>query len=117
MNILLGDDKLADYKERYILLALDKFKIAGHDEPVQSYCLVETIPVEELALTASWKELHENLITNYGKRNWDYCEQAIEHLMDKWNGELNSFYLDLDGRIKSYKKQEPGPDWTPVINR
>ena len=48
----------------------------------------------EMSQTESLKELHANLIKYYGLKKWDYCEQAIEQLMGKWGGELDTFYQD-----------------------
>jgi hypothetical protein len=100
--------------EKYIVLDLDTFSLP--DGSVHTACcVVENIPIAELPLTQSLKELHTNLIDNYGQRNWNYCEQAIEHLMGKWGGELDSFYDELSTRIQQYQQEEPGPDWTPII--
>jgi hypothetical protein len=60
--------------------------------------VVEQIPITELSTVESLKDLHANLITNYAKQDWNYCEQAIEHLMGKWGGEVDSFYMELKTR-------------------
>jgi hypothetical protein len=35
--------------------------------------------------------------------------------LGKWNGEVDSFYTEIDARVKAYKDQDPGPDWTGII--
>jgi hypothetical protein len=56
-------------------------------------------------------------MSNYKKRNWKYCQDALEHLQGKWKGELDSFYQDMANRVTGYQKHEPGVDWEPVIDR
>lgn len=117
MNIILGDDQAQPLAEKYTVLSLDSFKIANNPQPIRSFCVIENMPLTEMAECDNYRELHENLIINYGRRNWNYCEQAIGHLMGRWNRELDSFYADLLARIQQYQTNEPPEDWTPIINR
>ena len=64
-----------------------------------------------------FKELHSNLMKEYQKRNWKYCEDAMEHLQGKWNGELDSFYTVLLDRIQDLKTQSLSDAWTGVVVR
>lgn len=116
MKIILGNDNVAEISERYTVLPLDKFRIAGESMPVQSYCLVENLPIGEMFQLDTWLDLHKNLLVNYERRNWLYCEQAIEHLRGKWNGELDSFYDHLLSRITQFQQQDLPGDWSPVID-
>ena len=117
MNIVLGHQNLESIADRYIVLRLDAFATPDQPDPVQSYCLIESVPIEEMGQLQQWRELHEKLIKNYGLQNWDYCEQAIEHLMGRWNQKLDSFYQDLLGRVQIMKSRAPDPAWTPFIYR
>jgi len=56
-------------------------------------------------------------MSNYKKRNWKYCQDALEHLQGKWKGELDSFYQDMANRVVGYQGHEPDSDWDPVIDR
>jgi hypothetical protein len=60
-------------------------------------------------------ELHKNLMKNYRLQNWKFCEDALEHLTGKWNGELDTFYNEVNRRIQLYKVNDPGPEWDGVI--
>ena len=60
---------------------------------------------------------HENLIKNLALKNWDFCEQAIEQLMGKWGGEVDTFYQDLLTRVQDLKAQTLPDNWTPVIHK
>lgn len=117
MNIIMGETNARSLEEKYTVLRLDTFQIQGHVDPITSYCVIEDMSLQDLAKTEMWSDLHENLMINYGKRNWSYCEQAIEHLRGKWQGELDSFYDDLSSRINRLKDIDLAADWTPVINR
>lgn len=115
MNIIIGQEQARALSDKYTVLRLDRLSVPGHDGPINSYCVVDNIPLHEMVQLDMWRDLHENLIENYTQRNWNYCEQAIEHLRGKWNGQLDSFYDILQQRVSGYKENDPGPDWTGII--
>ena len=117
MNIVLGQENLSQLTDRYIVLPLDIFQIPGQIDPVPSYCVVETASIADLQQLETLRQLHCKLIENYQKRNWSFCEQALEHLTGRWNGELDTFYQDLAQRVFVLKEQDPNEDWSPIINR
>jgi len=114
MNIIFGDsiDTLPDH---YIKLELDTFRITDSNNTVTAYCLVEKMAMDEFATMDSYKKIHVDLLDAYRKQHWNYCEQAIEGLMGKWGGELNTFYTDLLTRVNQHKANGVPPDWTAVI--
>ena len=101
-------------EEKYTVLTLDTFNFPDGSLHT-ACCVVENIPIAELPIIENLKELHNNLIVNYGKRNWNFCEQAIEHLIGKWGGEVDSFYQELMTRITQLKTQDLDETWSPVI--
>jgi hypothetical protein len=109
MNIIFGDS-IKDIPDNYTVLELDTFKTPNGSTSV-AYCIVEKIPLAEFSKLDSYKKVHADLIENYRRREWTYCEHAIEGLMGKWNGELDSFYIDLLQRVLNYKKTPPGEEW------
>jgi len=115
MNIIFKTNT-AKLDEKYTVLDLDTFSFPDGSQHT-ACCVVENIPILELPQTASLKDLHANLIKNYGLRDWNYCEQAIEQLMGKWGGELDTFYQDLLGRINLFKTLDLDDSWTPVITK
>lgn len=117
MKIIIGKQNIDSIQEKYIVLELDTIMSAGMSKPLESYCLVDQAPVQDLLEMQQWKELHDNLIRNYRLKNWNYCVQAIEHLRGHWNGDLDSFYDDLDQRVQSYIAQDPGDTWSYVLQR
>ena len=116
MNIIFGEN-IAALENKYTVLELDTFRI-GADGPVNTaYCVLELIPLEEMALAESMVDLHGNLMKEYKTRNWNFCEQAIEHLMGKWNGELDTFYQELEKRISKLKTLDLTDEWSPIIEK
>ena len=115
MNIILGQEQAQALTGKYTVLRLDRLAVPGRDQPIDSYCVLDNIPLHEMVQLDMWTDLHENLLENYAQRNWNYCEQAIEHLRGKWNGQLDSFYDILQQRVNTYRQNDPGPDWTDVI--
>jgi hypothetical protein len=117
MNIMFEDSITDEVKSKYMLLPLDTFHFADINKNKTAYCLIESIPLQEMLTIEKNIELHKNLVKNYKLRNWKYCEDAVEHLIGKWNGEVDSFYGTLLERITEFKKQQLDPSWDGVIIR
>lgn len=114
MNIIFGENIQA-IEDKYTVLELDTFQIGASGPVNTAYCVLELIPLEEMSLAESMVDLHHNLMQEYKKRNWNFCEQALEHLMGKWGGELDTFYQDLSARVEQFKTKDPDDSWSPVI--
>ena len=117
MNIIFGTEMAEQAQDRYTVLELDTLNLVPTGETITAYCLVETVPITEMPAVASLQDLHSNLMTEYRKQNWHYCEDAITHLTGKWGGELNSFYTELYQRIQSLKQTDLPEDWTGRVDK
>lgn len=115
MKIIVGEENIQDISDKYVVLPLDTFLVSG--QLIKTYCVVEHIPITEIAQIEHFADLHRNLMFNYDKRNWNFCEQAIEHLLGRWNRELDTFYASLSDRIRNFKNDDPGTDWIPALTR
>ena len=115
MNIILGRENVEQAQEKYTVLELDTLIINGAADPVTAYCLIEQVPIDQIAGIDQFRDLHNNLMKNYRLRNWKFCEDAIEHLRGKWGGELDSFYLELYQRIQILKEQTLEDSWAGTI--
>jgi len=113
MNIILKQH-LNDEYSKYTVLDLDTFELADGTKHT-ACCVVENTPVKELAELPSLKLMHENLMKNLALKNWNFCEQAIEHLTGKWGGEVDTFYAELKTRIDRLKTMDLDDSWSPVI--
>ena len=117
MNIIFGTEQAEKLRERFTVLELDTFLFGTNGPKITAYCVVEGIPMDKLPLVESWQRLHEALIKNYQQRNWAYCQTLIEQLTDAWNSEMNSFYDEIQVRLDRLILENPGEEWTPVIER
>jgi hypothetical protein len=117
MNIILGRENVEHAQEKYTVLELDTLLINGAADPVTAYCLIEQIPIDQISNIDQFCDLHNNLMANYRKRNWKYCEDAIEHLRGKWGGELDSFYTEMSQRISQLRQQVLDDDWHGIIDK
>jgi hypothetical protein len=117
MNIIFGTEMAQQAQDRYTVLELDTFNLLPTDQTITAYCLVETVPITEMPAIESLREQHSNLMTEYRKRNWHYCEDTIAHLTGKWHGELDSFYTELYIRIQQLKQQDLPEDWTGRMDK
>lgn len=115
MNIILGRENIQEAQDKYTVLELDTLLINGSSDPVTAYCLVEQVPIDQIAGIDQFRDLHNNLIKNYRQQNWKFCEDALEHLRGKWGGELDSFYMELGSRIADLKQQDLDASWTGTI--
>lgn len=115
MNIILGTENAEQAREKYPVLELDTLLIDG--KPVTAYCIVEMVSLEELALLPHIQEHHARLIENYKARRWDDVLKDVESLRTHWRGELDSFYDIMEQRSREYIANDPGSEWTPVIDK
>lgn len=115
MHIIFGKEQAEELAGKYTVLELDTFQFGNAGPVVTAYCTVETVPFDELPAIESTKKQHADLLINYRLRAWSNCLTAIALLRGKWRGELDSFYTDLENRIRDFVENEPPVDWSPVI--
>lgn len=114
MNIIFGTNEAEQLSEKYIVLELDTVTIKSSN-PITVYCVIENIPLEELPKADKFKQLHSDLMDQYRKRNWEFCTQAIGHLMGFWGKQVDTFYEILAKRLIEYKENEPDESWTGIV--
>lgn len=117
MNIIFGREAAAALGDNYTVLELDTVQIFPGGPEITAFAVIETVPILDMPKLESMKNLHANLLIEYRKKNWNYCNQALEHLMGFWNKELTSYYENLQSRINEYSACDPGPDWDGVVKK
>jgi len=115
MHIIFGETRAAELKEKYTVLELETFRVQGN--LIKTFCVVDQIPIEQITKIESMRNLHEKLIENYYKKDWNFCEQATEHLHGQWGGELNTFYEYINNNVRSFKDLDPGKDWSGIVDK
>lgn len=93
MYIIVGTEAAEKLKENYTVLELETHEKDGKE--ITAYCVVDQVPIVELPTLEQYKNLHAEFIKEYRKGNRKFCEDAVEHLMGKFNGELDSSYQVL----------------------
>lgn len=120
MKIIFGTrEDMDQLSDSYTVLELDSLRYPGSPEPQIAWCIIamEDLTLQDLPVLAQFRDLHNNMMKNYRLKHWKYCEDAIEHLMGKWRGDLDSFYTEIARRIAKFKEQDPGPDWDGVYDK
>jgi len=115
MHIIFG--KSLELEEKYTVLELDTIRINPDGAERTAYCVIENIPLEEIPAVDVLKDLHNELMQQYRARDWIRCEAIIGQLKGKWGGEMDSFYIELVGRIAKLKNQILDNTWTGVIEK
>lgn len=100
MNIILGKEAVDKLQDSYTILELETFTRQDGSK-VTAYCVVESVPIDELATLPANKQLHDTFVREYNNKNYKYCTDAVEHLLGKFNGELDSFYTEIINRINA----------------
>ena len=116
MQIIFGDH-VNSVGDKYTVLELDTFKSPTTGNTMTAWCVVECIPLTELQMTEHYIKIHQDLMLAYKNQHWNYCKQAIEGLMGKWNAELDSFYTNLLQRVVKHEQEVLGKDWTGMIEK
>jgi len=115
MHIILGEQNAQAASDKYVVLELDNFQPADRDGCISAFCVIENVPIDELAQVDRYRDLHQQMIKNYRAANWKFCEDALEHLRGRWNGEVDSFYDVIALRIQQQQQSADSSGWDPAI--
>jgi len=110
------NNEIDSLRSKYLVLELDTVEFSN-GKTVRTFAVVDNdhIVFQEIPMLENLTDLHENLIKNYRLKNWDYCTQAMDHLMGSFKGELDTFYEELSKRIKVLEDIPLADDWTGNI--
>lgn len=118
MHIILGreniDSLLIDQK--FTVLELDTFRLPPDGRVIEAFCVVENVPITNMPRVNQMKELHANLLINFRKQDWNYCEQALEHLVGFWGSEMDSFYQSIKERMTEQQNTQ-STEWQWVVDK
>lgn len=92
MQVIFSRPAAEQLKERYTVLELETFLVEG--TVLETFCVVpaEKMNLGDLPNLDSHIKMHGELIEQLKVKNYQFCADAIEHLMGKFGGELDSFY-------------------------
>ncbi len=117
MNIILGKERAESLSQKYVVLELDTLKFNETGLVIESYCVVENIPFEEIAESTNQITLHNMLLEDYRSRSWKECRSKIANLYGKWGGELDTFYDELLSRVETLSSSELPDSWSYYIQK
>jgi adenylate cyclase len=117
MNILFGSPTIDSLREdgRFTILELDIIQAAEDRAPETAYCILTDIGLGEINQLADKVDMHHQLIDAYRSQQWDACLAIMQLLYGSWNGEVDSFYIELAKRIAEYKLNPPPENWDGVL--
>lgn len=115
MNIIFDDAiDIASLPNSYTVLELDTFRVTPGSTRT-AYAILDGLALSDLATLDAWKNIHNDIIRYYRQGQWNYCERALEGIMGKWNGQLDTFYIDLLARVQAQKDTVVDSDWNGWI--
>ena len=99
MQLIFGRENAEKLKERYTVLELETVEKEGTS--IEVFCLIpgEKIGLPDLPTVDQWIKLHNDFLNGYQTNQYEYCRQCIEHLMGKFGGEVDTFYMEILTRI------------------
>lgn len=115
MHIIFGTPE--NLPDNYTVLELDTFRFTATGQTATAYAVVEQVPLVEFAVLQQMKTVHSDLIKYYRQQQWTYCEHAIDYLVGKWNGEIDTFYQELLARIQQHKSTTLPDDWDGCLEK
>ena len=116
MNIIFGD-AAKQLPDSYIILELDTIVVQPVNQRIETWCVVESVPANELVVLDKNKKMHSELMSEYRSQHWERCLELIGGLAGLWEGEVDSFYEELKKRINNFKQNPPEPGWDGSLVR
>lgn len=97
MNVIFGRHNADLLAQRYLVLELETFNA------VECFFVMpwEELVAMDMPTVKHYAHLHQRLVENLAKKNYPVCQDLIEHLMGKFNGQVDSFYENILERINS----------------
>ena len=119
MQVIFGDEQKELVGDRFTLLELDTFMQEGMPKPITAYAVIgaDDLKLPDLFGIESLSKVHNTMLQEYRKKNWEFCRQAMEHLKGQWNGSLDSFYDILSTRISELEQSKLDANWDGILYR
>ena len=117
MNIIFDTEDIEAIKNNNVVLELDTFYFSELKKTATAYCVIDNIKLTDFDKIAQIKKLHADLIDAYKNKNFKLCQDLIEVLKGSFDGEVDSFYIDLLSRISDLKTVELDASWQGLIEK
>jgi hypothetical protein len=100
---------------KYTVLELDTIQFSNSNATITAYSVIENVPLLDMVKIPEIQSQHNALLISYRARDWPTCYLAINNLLGKWGGELDSFYNEMKKRIDLLSSQELDDNWNGNI--
>ena len=110
MNIIFGD-AVNQIPSNYVVLELDTIFVEPINHKITTWCVVDYDIIGKDQNINRSKKMHSDLMIEYRNQNWEECCKLIEQLLGLWAGEVDTFYQEIQERIKRFKISPPEPGW------
>lgn len=117
MNIIFDTENLDQIKSNNILLELDTFYFTKLDKTTTAYCVVDNIKLTEFNTLDQHQRLHADMISAYKNKDFVLCQDLLEHLVGSFNGEIDSFYTEMQIRVQQLLVEHTPNNWNGVVVR
>ena len=116
MNVVFGDEIKHIMGDRYVTLELDTFEYMPGTVPVTAYAVLspDEFSLQSVEIIQQLLPVHEALIRNYKKQNFDFCVQTIPHLVGKIDSFMDEFYAVILKRIRD-QQANPVENWSHIV--
>lgn len=98
MYIVWDKEAVKQFEKNYTVLELETFNKDNRE--ITAFCVLNEVSVTELPSLETTKQLHNAFILEYKKGNYKFCQDAVQYLRGKFNGELDSFYDTIIEKIR-----------------
>lgn len=100
MDIIFGRENAEKLREKYTILDLETVT-DQEGNSMEVFCLIpaEKLSLSDLPTLDQWTKLHNDFLNGYQTKQYNYCRDAISHLMGKFGGEVDTFYEEILRRI------------------
>lgn len=100
MQVIFSRVVADELSNKYTVLELETFTV--QDTLLEAFCVIpaDKLDLRDLPHLADHIKMHKEFISQLKDKNYKFCSDAIEHLMGKFGGELDSFYEIILARAK-----------------
>jgi len=117
MNIIFDTENIEAIKNNNVVLELDTFYFARLNKTATAYCVIDNIKITDFDKVDHNQTLHAELISAYKQKNFKLCQKLLTQLIGAFDGEVDSFYFELEKKTSDLNSKSLPKSWTPVIVR
>jgi hypothetical protein len=117
MNIIFDTENIEAIKSNNVVLELDTFYFSQLNKTATAYCVIDNVKLTDFDKIEQNQRLHYELIAAYKKKDFGLCQDLLEQLIGVFDGEVDSFYLELSKRVDDLKSKKLPDDWSSIITQ